>query len=271
MSRHIGGGQTDWSVIISSLLQESCSELLGDDIALFAERLKSIMVSWFDPSWESCVSNYGEKIPTHLKEEVHAHYLKLVETWCIKMRTRMADLVEYSIRDYNASSFKQRLISRPMSSSAFSPAASSLFTSIMEEIAPHTIKNFSASSMLESNLCSQTREGNPSVFEDEAFDLELRMEDRPEDPVVLEKLRKICSCQVQFGNERIRETFQFVFETMFKRPLCTKLPAKLIDWSTKLPDILKERLREDNIMLQDIEQHISLIARVISTPVHFVE
>jgi len=267
MSRHIGGGPTGWSVIISHLLQQSCSELLSTDIEMFSKRLSSIIQSWFDPAWEIAIKSLDTSPPVPLKAEVEKYYCSLVDLWCDKMKNRMLDFVMYSIRDYNPAAFQQRLRNMPVSSMTFSTGASHLFSSIMEEISPGNPVNSSSSSLLESSLCSAVKGENPSAFDDDVYDLQLLEEDRPEDPVVLEKLRKICFIQVQFGTERIRETFRFIFECMFKRPLCTKLNRKLVDWSSELPDIIKERLKKDNVILQEIEKHIHLISQMLSGPV----
>merc|ERR1711977_427287 len=69
---------------------------------------------------------------------------------------------------------------------------------------------------------------------------------------VIEKIRTICSIQIYLGSERISDSFQFIFETMFKDPLCQKLGPKLVSWSSLLPQIL-----------QDIEKHINLISEVM--------
>jgi len=180
------------------------------------------------------------------------------------MTDRMIDFVEYSVGDFNINTFKYKLASNPIDrSTLFSPSLSHIFNVIIQQVDPGRNINISESSLIESSLYDAAKSKSVDNLISYAYDLELGMMDRADDDIVLEKLQTICAIQVKLGTERIRETFRFIFETIFKKPFCLELSGKLVKWSSKLPAILETRLEEDNKMLKDINTHIAMISRVL--------
>ena len=261
MDRHIASQQMSWETIISRILRESSKQLLGEDILFFSKRLQGIMKSWFEPAWLASIQNSESEIPYHIKDELESQFMTLVKKWCEKMENRLIEFAVYSIRDYNARSFKQKLTSRPgISDTVFSPSASNTFENIIRILDPGESVDLSASKLLESKLMESMN--NADRMKNDFTFLRLTEDETVTDEVI-EKIRTICSIQIYLGSERISDSFQFIFETMFKDPLCQKLGPKLVSWSSLLPQILEDRLREDNLMLQDIEKHINLISEVM--------
>lgn len=265
MSKQIGGQGSNWSVIIGELLQSTCSSLLGNDIDFFSIRLKTILFSWFDIAWNSAVDKLKRQNPSkkvdvslRIREELHKFYRDIIDKWCTKMSSRMMDFVCYSIRDYDEGSFKHRVIAE-QNTINFTPSASHLFVSIMQQLAPGKV-DLTSSSLIESSICSSNL---PDLFHSDSFELKLESDDRPEDPIVLEKIAKICSYQVKFGSERIRATFKFIFESLFKSPLCKKLPVKISRWGTDLPALLKESVKQDNQIIEELDKNLVLISYVL--------
>ena len=297
-----GVGQTSWSSVISTIIQNYCSDLLENDTKFLAYRLENILVSWFDIAidsiiglggdtagvekdiYKSQVSLHTSQVPPPqpsapfsegIKHELKVEFQNIIHKWAVDMQKRLFDFIQFTFQDYDETWFEQKVVQTLGTNfSVGPPTPMEIFKEIMDNMKPKPRGKRPNNSLLSSNV--EDAVGNQPVLQRcscgnsmmdlDALDLMLDNTEEPNNPQTLDKIKTILSLQLRIGSKRIADTFRFIFEVMFKKPLCKELASALVSWSQALPEKLEQRALEGNEMLSVIAKQINVIDSFQSQP-----